>query len=368
MKKSLQFIFLSIVLTSCSLFEPIPLVIPDEYDGSSFEVNAAEELALVDQLVQLRDKLATATDPSVSFSVDELGQLFLAGSPSLSSQTNEAFTAKVDSWLVEIAAASGNTFDLLKAPEGNGGVDSGYLFDEYGVELSEVVLKGLYGAILYYQGMQTSFESIDTATSDKLIALFGAHPDFSNSYNRSLHPHADDFMAGYAAGRDQDNGLGFYGIMELSFITLQAASANSFDYAFELDQSLQTIRYTWEQINAASVIHTLSLAADILQEPNPSQEDLTTALHRIAEAAGFMYGYWKLPIGYRSIQDSQIESILETLLLPTEGTSVMYEFAQKPQESLSRLEDVIEQLQLFYEWTDVEVLGFKTDWVAVQNR
>lgn len=368
MKQVFLFALLSIVLIGCDLFAPIPLTVPDTYDATAFQANASTELIIVDQLAALSSSLASGQDPAVSFTIDELGQLFLQGSPSLSSQTNEAFTSRVDNWLVEIAAASGKSFDLQNAPQGNGGVQEGYLFDENGVELSQIVEKGLYGAVLYYQAMKTSFDPIESATSDKLLALFGAHPDFPNSYNKSIHPNADRFMAGYAAGRDQDNALGYYSILKNAFITLQAASANTFDYAFELDQSLQTIRYTWEVVNAASTIHSLSLAADLLEDSAPSDQAVTEASHRIAEAAGFMYGYWKLPIGYRSLQDDQIESILEKLLIPVDGTSSIYEFAQNPAGTRARLEDVIEELQLFYGFTDAEVLAFKKDWVAEQNR
>lgn len=368
MKQVFLFALLSVVLISCDLFAPAPLTVPENYDATAFQTNATTELAIVDQLSQFSSTLTSGQDPSVSFTIDELGQLFLQGNPSLSSQTNEAFTSRVDNWLVEIAAASGNSFDLQNAPQGNGGVEEGYLFDENGVELSQVVEKGLYGALLYYQAIKVSYGSIDTATSDKMLALFGAHPDFANSYNQSIHANADRFMAGYAAGRDQDNAIGYYSIMKDAFITLQAASVNTFDYAFELDQSLQTIRYTWELINAASTIHSLSLAADLLEDSAPSDENVAEAVHRIAEAAGFMVGYWKLPVGYRSIRDNQIESILEKLLIPVGGTSSMYEFAQKPADTRSRLEDVIEELQLFYEFTDLEVLSFKNDWVAEQNR
>lgn len=368
MKQVFLFALLSVVLISCDLFAPVPLTVPENYDGTSFQTNATTELAIVDQLAALSTTLASGQDPAVSFTIDELGQLFLQGSPSLSSQTNEAFTSRVDNWLVEIAASSGNSFDLQDAPQGNGGVQDSYLFDENGIELSQIVEKGLYGAVLYYQAMKVSYDPIDTATSDKLLALFGGHPDFPNSYDQSIHPNADRLMAGYAAGRDQDNAIGYYSIMKDAFITLQAASANTFDYAFELDQSLQTIRYIWEVINAASTIHNLSLAIDLLESPSPSDEDIALALHRIAEAAGFMYGYWKLPIGYRSLRDNQIESILEKLLIPVDGPGSMFEFAQKPADSLSRLEDVIEELQIFYEFTDADVLAFKKDWVAEQNR
>lgn len=368
MKQVFLFALLSIVLIGCDLFAPIPLTVPDEYDSAAFQTNASTELAIVNQMAALSGKLATGQNLAVTFTIDELGQLFLQGTPSLSSQTNEAFTSRVDNWLVEIAAASGNSFDLQDAPQGNGGVQEGYLFDENGVELSQVVEKGLYGAVLYYQAMKVSFDPIDTATSDKLLALFGAHPDFSNSYNGSRHANADRFMAGYAAGRDQDNALGYYSILKNAFITLQAASVNTFDYAFEVDQSLQTIRYTWELVNAASTIHSLSLAVDLLEKSAPSDQDVAEAAHRIAEAAGFMYGYWKLPIGYRSLRDDQIESILEKLLIPVDETSSIYEFAQKPADTRSKLEDVIEELQVFYEFTDIEVLEFKKDWVAEQNR
>lgn len=368
MKQVFLFVLLSVVLTSCDLFAPIPLTVPDTYDATAFESNAATELVIVEQMAALSSTLATGQDPSVSFTIDELGQLFLQGSPSLSSQTNEAFTSRVDNWLVEIAASSGNSFDLQDAPQGNGGVQGGYLFDENGVELSQIVEKGLYGSVLYYQAMKVSFDPIDTATSDKLLALFGAHPDFPNSYNSAIHPNADRFMAGYAAGRDQDNALGYYSIMKDAFITLQAASVNTFDYAFEVDQSLQTIRYIWEVINAASTIHNLSLAADLLEGSAPSDQDLAEATRRIAEAAGFMYGYWKLPLGYRSLRDNQIESILEKLLIPVDATSRMYEFAQEPADTRSRLEDVVEELQVFYKFTDAEVLAFKKDWVAEQSR
>ncbi len=357
-----------ILLSGCGLFSPDPLTIPENYDGSAFSTNASAELALLDQFKDLVSKMKEGRDEGVTFSVDELGQLFLDGSPSISDQTNAYYRGLVDSWLVEMASASGNEFVLADAPQGNGGVLGGHLFDEHGLELEQMIDKGLFGSMMYSQANLILNEEITPATADRILALWGAHPDFVNSDNSSAHTNADRFSAKYAARRDQNDGIGFYTSMEDALIQLQAASANSSDYAFEVDQAVVAIREIWEAANAATIINYLYAAIDKLSQTNPSDAEIGSALHSYSEAVGFLHGWRQLPSGSRLITDDQVDKILGMMEAAPDAVPQSYLFARDPFTYLSQLEDAVNELQLIYGFTNAELESFKKNWVNEQGR
>lgn len=368
MKHLLAAFALIVCCSSCDILSVPPLSIPNDYPGASFQTLASEELSIIAGMNDLEETLIDARDENNSFSVDALGQLFLSGNPSLSSYTNESFRTSVDNWLIEVAAASGNSFSLSQAPQGNGGVDEGYLLNGNGQDPGSLILKGLHTAMLYYNAVRLSYAQVDTAVADKLLAMYGAHPDMPNSYNADQHSNPDRFIAAMAAARDENNGTGYYSIIREGLIQLKAASPFPFDYAFEIDEARQHIRFTLELVLASTVVHELQNALDLLEQSNPSDADLVEAVHRISNATGIMAGFRMLPAGYRLITDPQAESVLEELLSEPGQASMIYEFASNPADGVDKLEDAIDLIQFVYGFSDAELIAFKKDWVAEQSR
>ena len=354
--------------SSCDILSVPPLSIPNEYPGSNFETLASEELSIISGMNDLKETLVDARDENNSFTVDELGQLFLAGSPSLSSYTNDPFRSSIDNWLIEVAAASGNSFDLNQAPQGNGGVDEGYLLNGEGQDPGALILNGLHTAMLYYNAIRLSYAQVDTALADKLLAIYGAHPDMPNSYNDDQHSNPDQFLAAMAAARDENNGAGYYSTIQQGLIQLKAASAFPFDYAFEIDEARQNIRFTLELVLASTVVYELQNALELLEQSSPSDADLAEAVHRISNATGIMAGFRLLPAGYRLITDPQAESVLEELLSEPGEVSTIYEFITNPDDGVDKLEDAIDLIQFVYGFSDAELIAFKKDWVEEQSR
>ena len=357
-----------LILSGCNLFDKPELSIPDTYDGGSFAANAATELALLNQLETLVSAMKEGRDPAVSLSADELSSLYQAGTPSLRDYTNTYYQALIDDWFVEMEAASGTTFDPQKAPQGNGGVFEGYLYDENALELEQMVDKGLYAALLYYQAYQLLSQPVNEATADRLLALFGAHPDMPNSDNASLHPNPDRFAAKYAARRDANDGSGIYARMKANLIQLKTAAPLQEDYPAEVDDALLNIQAIWEEANAATMINYLFSATANLSGTNPTEAQIGDALHSYSEAVGFLHGWRQLPLGARTITDAQIDLLLALLQAPAGSAPMSYRFVQDRFAYVADLQEVIQELQQIYGFTDNELQGFRKNWVSEQNR
>ena len=368
MKTIIHALILAACLSACDLVTTPVLTVPGEYQGANFEALAEEERAVISLLDELSTVLSEAQNPDQSFTVEQLTGHFLDGNPSLSSYTNSPFRPSVDQWLIEAAAASGDTFDVLQAPLGNGGVSEGYLLNGQGQDVAELVLKGLHTALLYYNAVRLTYAQTDTTLADRLLAIYGAHPDLPASYDDGKHSHPDSYLAAMAAARDDNSGSGFYSIIQESLIQLQAASAFPVLYAYEIDEARQNIRYTLELVLASTIIHELQQAIHLLDQVSPPRADLSEAIHRISSATGISAGFRMLPSGYRLISDVQIDGILEELLSEPGQISTIYELVQDPVKGIDKLEDVIDSLQFIYGFSDSELIAFKSDWVARQSR
>ncbi len=352
----------------CGLFGPEPLIVPSAYDPSTFATHTVQERALRDHWSALSRRMEQGRDPGTTLNIDELGMLFNSGSPSLSSFTHPYYRDLIDNWLLDLATASGRTFDVQTAPLGNGGVYGGYLLDEHGLEVQQMIEQGLLISLFYYEAYQLMFQRIDETSSDRLLALYGAHPDFPNSDNGSLHPNPDVLMARYAAHRDLNDSRGFYNNIELAFIQIQAAAKGGFDYGLERDEALLALRVNWGEAHAATIIHHLDAAVKGFRIPNPSEEQLGEALHRYAQALGLIHGWRMLPIGARLISEVEIDTLLTKLKAAPGQAPQSYLFATSPSTEVAQLEAAIDDLQRIYGFTDAQMLQFEKNWVAEQNR
>lgn len=363
-------------LSACSEDEdPAPgLNIPSSYDASNFSQNSQTERALVDQLNALTAEAKRGRDSANSVSRRDLEQLFEAGKPSLSQSVTSYFGGKLEGdgdWFDELAKASGKRWTPA-APSGNseGGAYGGYLFDENGLEIEQLVEKGQFNASLYNHAVKLMSGPIDLATADQLVAIFGATPSFANSGSSNVaEAQRDRAMANYGARRDKNEGNdGLYRRIQSAFITLQAAIKGGSEFNQQRDRALGDIAELWEKINAATVINYCHTPIRVLSGTNLSENEIGGALHAIAEGIGFIQGLKTINPQYRIISDAQIDQILQRFNAPADGQASVYRFATDPAAELAKLQEIIDQLQVIYDFSDAQIEDFKSNWVSSQGR
>lgn len=365
------FIFLTIVsLTGCDDDEKKALVIPAEYDGTAYEGNAAAEITLGQMLTTLSTE-AKKGRTGGEVSQDALQTLYTTGSPSLKSITSTYYSGKLEGtsgFMAELAKASGgNTYTPGQASE-SGGTYGGYLFDENGLELEQLIEKGLFGAALYNHAVTLLSGELTPATPDRVIAIFGAHPSFPSSNDASKHEHPDKFIASYTARRDKNDGKGFYSQIKNNLIKLQAAIKAGDDYRKEQQDAIEAIKENWEKANAATIINYLHSVISTLSNTTVTDQQKAGALHSYSECVGFLHGWRNLPQAHKIITDAEIDELLTLLNAPADGVATSYKFATNPEQELLKLLEVIDELQDIYDFTDQEIEEFRKNWVAEQGR
>lgn len=361
-------------LSSCGKDDTKPaLTIPNAYDGSTFAANTATQSALIDQLLALTDEAKKGRTATNTVSRQSLQARFNAANPALSAEITTYYKGRLEGdggWFDELAKASGSSW-TPQAPNGTsqGGVYGGYLFDEYGVEMEQLVEKGQFNATLYNHAIKLMSGPITPQTVDQLLAIFGAKPAFANSGSDNVPvQNRDRAMANYGARRDKNDGKGMYAQIRTAFIRLQAAVKAGDAYNEERDQALADIRLLWEKINAATVINYCHTPISRLSATNPTESEIGAALHAIGEGIGFIHGYRTIDPRYRKITDAEIDQVLALLNAPANGDAAVYKFATDPATELPKLQQLIAQLQGLYGFSNQEIEDFKANWVSAQGR
>ncbi len=342
------------------------LEVPTTYESANYESNASTELAVRSNLSTLVSKMQVGrTGTTVSDS--ELVAAFNEGNPSLKDITTSYYAQKVPVWLSELAKASGGTFNPTTAPAGNGGVYGGYLFDENGLELEQVVEKGLFGAALYNHALTViKSDNLMASDIDRLVAIFGAHPSFKNS--DKAEQNKDVFAAKYAARRDKNDGKGLYTSIKNNLIIAKSAIEKGEDYNQDRDKALSDFRYNWEKSNMATVINYLLATISKLNDTNSTDADRASALHAYGEAVGFVHGWKGVAQNDKAISDAEIDQILELMNAPANGNVTSFMFVTDSFNELPKLQSAIDKLQQIYKFTDQEVIDFEYNWVNEQGR
>ena len=369
-----KFTFLSLliltVFSACESDADDSLSIPDAYQGQNFETNAAIELQVLAQLGALVDEMKTGRSEGVTVDATQLATLFTTGAPSVSDITTPYYRSLLsgeNGVLAQLASNSGTTFTLTSPPS-SAGVYGAYLFNEFGLELEQVVEKGLFGAALYNHFLTLAEDGVTEAEVDRMLAIFGANPTFTNSNNGTLHERPDRFAAVYAARRDKNDGNGFYTTMRDEFIRLQAAVKAGADYEADRDEALSSIKALWEKSSASTVIHYLITTISRLSATSPTDAEISGALHAYAEGVGFLHGWKTIPSAHKTITDAQIDELLVLMNAPATGNASSYLFATNPSAELPKLQQVNQQLQSIYGFSDAEMTDFANNWINVQGR
>ncbi|TAE22735.1 MAG: hypothetical protein EAZ92_15545 [Candidatus Kapaibacterium sp.] len=363
----------SLVLTSCDLFPPEALTIPQSYDSTTFRTNATTELRLKSTLVAFVDSAKTGRIQGRKVTVQTLQSLYTSGSPSLSDITTAWYRPRMATYITELANASGTSYDPARTPAQNGqggvfGIGSGaYLFDENGLEMEQMIEKGLFGAALYNHALTLVAGDMPLANVDKFLAIYGASPSFRNSDNVSKHgAERDFFSAAYSARRCDNSTSGLYRAMQRDFIKLQAAVKAGSRYSNDRRAAIDSLLLNWERTNAATVINYCIAVTTTMSKTTTTLDERARALHAYGECVGFLTG-WRT-VSRKRITDAQIDQYLALLKAPIDGTPTSFQFITDPVSSLPNLQTVIAGLRGIYGFSDMQMDLFRRNLVNEQMR
>ena len=346
------------------------LQIPTEYVSANYEANVASENSIRTQLGTLTTYMKKGEKVDFKLDIDMLNNLLNGGTPSISSITQPSFkTLITNSLFPTLVVCSQNIYDpLLGADADNGGVFGGRLLDKRAKETLQVIDKGLYEAAAYNHLVHLTESNITQETIDKMICIYGAHPNFPNTNTITKTSTPDGLLALYAARRDKKDGTGYYTKIQQEFLKLQAAVKAGEAYNQDRDKSVAEIKLLIEKSIMATVIHYGFAAITKLSSTSPSNTTISGGLHDLGENVGFALGFKSVPQPQRKITDTQIDEILNLLLAPADADASMYKFVTNGETELPKITLMQQKIKAIYGFTDSEMNDFKNNWIAVNNR
>lgn len=300
------------LFSSCNTDEDPALEIPSIYefsrDGQS-TVDHAGQSERLDQLEIISTYMKSSNTIGASALDGELMKRMFrnAGDPfdgqvftrDLASKCFPADTALFDGFFDALALSSVATGAASEGVAGvlvEGSTDptKGYRVDENGVEHTQVILKGLMGAVFFYQAMEV-YLSVDwmgtTGNSelvdgknytnmehyfDEAFGYFGVPTDFpSESTIEDAR-----FWGEYTNARNGDLYAGINDEMSTQFRTARAAIVAQ-DYEAR-DAAIQQIMQKWAVVAAASAVDYLN------KSKSTSGNPVYRRHHSLSEAIGFM--------------------------------------------------------------------------------
>lgn len=353
------------ILSACSEdpSSPAPqLQVPSSYDTTMFAASTTLETNLKADVNGITAVLKSARVSGVTINQGDIASFRDRLRSSLANDYRQRF----DDYINEAVKASGGSYDWAKSASenGNGGVYGAYLFEEHGLELEQLVEKGMFSAALYHQAVQLMDGDVSPSAVDRIVSLWGAHPSFPNSDRHTTNP--DRLSAAYAARRDKADGNGFYSIIARELIRAQAAAKAGSDFDAEKADALTKVRSSWEESIMATVINYGYSVITKLASTNPSDADRSSAMHAYGEMVGFITGWRGIP--QKRITDAQIDDLLTKLRAPVTGDWKCYEFWQQPSTTLTDIQALMNSLQSIYGFSNSQMEDFRQNWTAVQDR
>lgn len=323
---------------------------PTTYEFAEVNGNTPLSRALTGNLNSLTTDMKKGRDSSLTLTATQVQAYYTnGGQNSLQSKSESIFAGRASAWLRDLAAVTGKTFDPRNPTDG--GVFYGYLFNKDGVELEQLVEKGLFGAGLFYRAVvdHLSKETLTAADFDNAFVYYGANAKFPNN-------NSDGFTAKYAARRD--NGGHYRRIKEQLLAGRTAGAAG--DQAAAKAAAL-VIRQEWEKALAATVINYLYASAEKFQ--TGTDADLAAALHSWGEGVGFIYGLRAIPAAQRTLSDANIATVL-THMKAEDNNRKPLDF--KTPADIAHLQHAIDVLASAYGFSDPTI--YKINDVTANNR
>lgn len=337
------------------------LLIPAAYDATTFTANTVAEYELRTNFTTFINEAKKGRVAGTVVTESKLKELFEAGTNSINNNATPALRAEYLLLFKEIEKASnGAAYQLGKAPSVNinGGVAGGYLFDETGLELEQIIDKGSFGSIFYTKAIAI-LANPTVANLDKVLALYGANPTFPNTPTVAKTAQPDILMANYGARRTKGTG-GLYTEMRDAFIKAQAAIKAGAKYNADRDAAIAVILLKWEEINTATVVNYLFDVEIKLTAANVTDASKAAAMHSYGECVGFLKGF--KGISKKKITDAQIDAALNKM-----NQTAPYQLVDD-KDKVAALKDIRNTLQTIYGFTDTQIAEFKFNYVTLESR
>ncbi len=358
---------ISLSILSCKKEEELnpALVIPTTYDATYFTDDVVAEYQLRTNFKAFIDEAKKGRASGTIVTAAKLTELFEAGSNnSIKNYLTPAQQTEYLALFTEIEKASqGAAYTLGATPANsvNGGVAGGYLFDENGLELEQIIDKGSFGIIFYNKAIKV-LANPTLANLDKALALYGANPTFPNTPTASKTAQPDVLMANYGARRTKTIGAtgGLYTEMRDAFLKAQAAIKGGDKYNVDRDAAIATILLKWEEINAATVINYLWDVEAKLTAANVTDISKAAAMHSYGECVGFLKGF--KGITKKKISDAQIDSALTKM-----NHTAAYQLVDD-KDKVAALKGIRDDLQAIYGFSDTQIAEFKFNYILQEGR
>ncbi len=343
---------LALLLTGCSDNGVQPIDIPTTYDSAGYANAVIAENVLIKQHQDFVTLLKTGRTPGT---IVDYATALTAMQAHLT-DANDSLKTIFPVYLQELTKASGNSYDPFATNQSHGGTYGGYLFDENGLEIEQILDKAAFMGMFYHKASRMSVTSEST---HKLIALFGATPRFSNSDRTTNFP--DILSAAYAARRDKNDGNGLYFAFKRNVIAMQAHQKAGSDYTNETLIERKAVLLAWEKAIMATVVNYCFSAHAKFTMTNPQATDNGAGLHAVSENIGFILGL--KGVSEKKITNAQIDELLSLLQFNKPSVFVTNAFINAP-----ALLQAVSKIKSIYGFTDQEIEDFKVNWVNTQNR
>ncbi len=315
-------LFLMVPFQGCDdCDDPICFDVPSTYSFAN--VNYSGQTDRLNMLEEMTTYMKTGNTPGTVLDAQLLKDMYAnENNPfsftSVKQLKNKAFSLDADlfeTYMDNIALASQSTVPgsngVAGVVESNDG-SSRYLFDENGIEYTQLIEKGLMGAVFYYQATSVylSEDRIGGAVDNETITegigtTMEHHWDEAFGYlgvptNFPANTDGMRFYGKYCNSRDPL--LGTNNNLMDAFILGRAAISNK-DMDVK-DAQVPIIRSTWELVVAGTAIHYLNGA-------NSELADDALRNHQLSEAIAFTSAL-KYNVA-RLITDAQIQEVLDLI-------------------------------------------------------
>jgi hypothetical protein len=215
-----------------------------------------------------------------------------------------------------------------------------YLLDEHGVEIAQLIEKGLMGACFYYQAA-TVYLGEDRMNAD--------NEDVEPGRGTAMEHHWDEAFGYWGVPTDfpsNTDGLFFWGVytnrrdplidcnQPLMDAFLEGRAAISNDDLTTRDEAIVDIRREWEEVVAATAVNYLNTAMN-------NFDDMAIRAHALSEGVAFLYSLQFNP--EKRITNDQVSSILELM-----GGSTDYLNQNFYQVNMTDLQTARDQIAAIY--------------------
>lgn len=362
------------LFTSCKknkIEEKLALQIPESYVSENYTVNVKEETSVRNQLTTLTTYMKKPEKLAFELNTDSLNYYFKNnGTPSLDSITPAYYNNLItNNWFKKLEEASKYTYNPINgATATTGGVYGARLLDKRAKKINQEIEKGLFLAALYNRFINLSLTKVTPKVIDKMLCIYGAHPNFPNTNTSKNTSTPDEFIALYAARRDKANGYGVYSQIKNQFLKLQSATKAGDLYIEEQKSAISELKILIEKSIMATVIHYGFAANTKLTNTSLTPMLIAGGLHDLGEAVGFVHGFKAVSQAHRKITDTQIDEILALLLAPASKDAEMYKFVTDATIQIPKIGLYQQKIKTIYGFSDLEMEDFKQNFISLYKR